>query len=113
MIDWEFWPEGGFHRAISATHGHVLVMFGASGCAACAHARRVVPEWVSGRVERLVYMDAGVAGGLVRELGVFHLPAFFLWSHGRYHAALSPRFDARAWAEALLAAQQAPAAEAP
>lgn len=113
MIDWEFWPEGGFHGAISAAPGLVLVMFGASGCGACAHARHAVPAWVSGRIDRLVYMDAGVASGLVQELGVFHLPAFFLWSQGRYHASLSPRPEPRAWVQALNEALAAPAEEAP
>lgn len=93
-LDWQRWSEPGFHRALAAQRGRVLLMFGERGCGACRAAMSRIPALAVDHLDRLVYLDASDCGGLLREFGVFHLPALFLFRDGRFQATLEAPIDA-------------------
>lgn len=112
-LTWERWREPEFHRALRATTGRLLLMFGRHGCGACRHAYARLPTLSHGAVDRLVHLDADDCGGLLREFEVFHLPALFLFCDGRFHARLSAALCMPQFALAVASAYAAPAQEAP
>lgn len=113
MLSWEHWREPEVHRALPASRGRLLLMFGRRGCGSCRLALARVPLLVAGAVDRLVHLDAEDCGGLLREFDVFHLPALFLFRDGHFHAPLSAPLAAPEFARAVEAAYAAPALEAP
>lgn len=90
-----------------------LVMVGGVHCGACAVLARVLEALSSHKGWPVFEVDANEAGALVREWGVFHLPALYLFVNGVHQAVL----DCEAREPSIIAAVEAallhPAEEAP
>lgn len=110
---WQRWREPQVHRALRGSSGRLLLMFGRRGCGTCRLAEARVPALACSRVDALVYLDADDCGGLLREFGVFHLPAMFLFRDGTFHAPLEAPLQPDVFAAAIDAAYAAAAQEAP
>ena len=113
MIAWRRLAGPELHATLAATPGVALVMFGSAACGACRAAHARVPAWCAGQVDALFELDAGEAGGAVREFDVFHLPDFLVFRDGAFHARHSAPLKAQAWRAALAATLAAPAQEEP
>ena len=113
MIAWRRLTGAEFHAALAATRGVALVMLGSAGCGACRIAHARVPALSAGLADTLFDLDAGEAGGVVREYGVFHLPDFLVFREGVFHARHGAPLEPQAWRGALSALLAAPAQEEP
>jgi hypothetical protein len=102
-----------FHATVVAARGVALVMLGSSDCGVCRAAHARAPDLSAGLVDVFFELDAGEAGAVTREYGTFHLPDFFLFRDGVFHARYSAPLEAQAWRAALAAALAAPAQEEP
>jgi len=78
-------PIPGFRldRTLAAAPSPLLVVLSSPDCGACRHLLRVLdalpaPAALGGAL----VVDAGEAGGLVEEHGIFHLPALLLAGPG-------------------------------
>ena len=100
-------PLPGFRldRALLAARAPVLVVLTSPGCGACRHLLRLLDGLAAPAGLGAAYgVDAGEAGGLLEDHGIFHLPALLLAGPGGDPVA---RIDAEARAPALTAALEA------
>ena len=78
-----------FFAVLADTAGVTLVFFTAPSCGACRQLKTVLAKLLTeGAAFRVFEVDAVHNGGLVNSLGVFHLPAMFLYVDGHFHRAL-------------------------
>jgi thioredoxin-like negative regulator of GroEL len=78
-----------FFAVLADTAGAALVFFTAPSCGACRQLKTVLAKILAeGAAFRAFEVDAVHNGGLVNSLGVFHLPAMFLYLDGHYHRAI-------------------------
>jgi hypothetical protein len=103
-----------FHHRLARTSGVAIVVFTSRGCASCRAWRRLLVEYRRRHIDTLVFeVDAERDLALAREFGVYHLPALFLYSGGRYHAPLECAADLERLRTTVDAALAAPAHEPP
>ncbi|MFT4978158.1 MAG: thioredoxin 1 [Myxococcota bacterium] len=94
-----------YYPLLDARQAPSLVIFTGPACGACRRLKSIIaamPPMLDGLV--VFEVDAQVAGGLVEELEIFHLPALFLYARGDYHAPVQAELRAASLAEAVAAA---------
>ena len=102
------------HHRIAENPAPTIVFFGSDGCSSCRHLHEILKLVRQRRPDWLVYeIDAQAEMGLTREFEVFHLPAMFLFKQGNFHCEISCEASPSAVEEAVTAAMQQPAQEAP
>lgn len=102
------------HARLADTPGVALVTFTAAGCGACRHLRQVWHEVAGLRPDWALFeVDAERDPALVNEFEVFHLPTVFLFFDGLFHCQLESEARPKAIVDAVDAALQQPAQEAP
>lgn len=103
-----------FHHLIEAVPGPALVLFTGPDCGACRQLKAVLGEEGEALAGvRLFEVDAERDMALMREFEVFHLPALFLFSDGQFHCQLHSEPHPQRIREAVEAALERPAEEAP
>jgi thioredoxin-like negative regulator of GroEL len=103
-----------FHPYLSGKTGTTLVSFISPDCGACRHLHRILGEVNSRRPDwTLCVVDAQRDAALTREFEVFHLPTLFLFSNGEFHCELQAEAQPEKIIDAVTAALQQPAQEAP
>ncbi|UCH53977.1 MAG: thioredoxin [Pseudomonadota bacterium] len=104
-----------FHHTLESTRGVVIVFFAREGCGSCRHWRGVLADY---RVQRahalqIFEVDAVRDSALIREFGVYHLPALYLYRDGHFHAELRAEAHPAKLHAAIETQLIAPAEEAP
>ena len=103
-----------FHHVLEETRGLALVFFTGPYCGACHALRRGLAAYLEASEDVQVFeVDAECDPGLAREFEVFHLPSLFLYVEGRYHCELRSEPRVTEIGQAVAAALQQPAREAP
>lgn len=69
-------------RVLYAARGAVLLVVTREGCGACRATKRALAEVPAPAGLEAYEVDAGSAPALVEELGIFHLPALWLFREG-------------------------------
>ncbi len=115
MATFEILDQFTFHHTLTATRSLALVFVTREGCGSCRHWRRVLEEYrvAHPHAARLFEVDAERDAALAHELGVFHLPALFLYRDGHFHAELRVEAHPGKLHGAIEAALTAPAEEPP
>lgn len=103
-----------FHHLLESVSGPALVLFTGPDCGACRQLKALLAEdaGILGGV-RLFEVDAERDMALMREFEVFHLPTLFLFSDGQFHCELHSEPSPQRIREAIHAALERPAQEAP
>lgn len=91
---WSFLSEFDFHLRLAQTEGLSVVMMSRPDCGACRQAERLLPMVLQEplpyaiQVKHLFMVDVEESTALARAFDVFHLPSFFLFKDGKFHAAI-------------------------
>ena len=112
MNAWEDLDEFHYHHRLREVGGVALVMFSAPACGTCRVAEQRLPELVEGGIH-LFKVDVQRSQALARSHDLFHLPEFFLYQAGHFHARLDILLTKSAFTNAVAAALAAPAQEEP
>jgi len=101
-----------FHHRLGATPGVALVLFTAPACGACKRLRHALhaAAWPDVTIYEV---DGARDLALLREFGIHHLPALYLYRDGHFHCELQAEAQPEALRRALERALSLPAAEAP
>lgn len=91
---WSFLSEFDFHLRLAQTEGLSVVMMSRVDCGACRQAERLLPMVLQEplpfavKVKHLFMVDVEESTSLARAFDVFHLPSFFLFKDGKFHAPI-------------------------
>ena len=103
-----------FYHTLAAAKGPSLVYFTAPNCGACRYLGNVLEQMLKSNPGFWVFkVDAQQDPALVQEYEVFHLPSMFLFIDGEFHCELYCEASDTAIRQAIKAASQQPAQEAP
>lgn len=91
---WSFLSDFDFHLRLAQTEGLSVVMMSRPDCGACRQAERLLPMVLQEpltqavKVTHLFMVDVEESTALARAYEVFHLPSFFLFNNGKFHAEI-------------------------
>ena len=101
-----------FHHTLESAPGVSLVVFTGPDCGACKTLKQVLGDSRFAELN-LFEVNAEDEMGLTDEYNVFHLPAMFLFTDGRFHCELQAEVEPSRLRAAIDAALGGPAGEAP
>ncbi len=103
-----------YHHTLTDTPGDALVMFSTAACGSCRQFRQLLQTHADKLGALTVFeVDAEQELALTREFDIFHLPAFFLYRDGKFHAPLQSTASILAFSQAIDTAYAQPAQEEP